>query len=239
VHHVVTRVSRLNLGLGAALLALAAVAWYLLLIQSSDMDMTMGVSVPVYLAIWVTMLVAMMLPATAPLALAYGRVAQARGGGRLAALPFTAGYLLLWTAAGLIPLAAFVWTRGTVAGMTESSLGHLALGGILALAGLYQLSPLKGVCLRACRSPIGFVMRHDFDTGARGGLLAGASHGAFCLGCCWALMGILTVAGLMSLPWMAALAALILAEKNWSYGPGLSRVAGLGMILGGVMVALL
>jgi predicted metal-binding membrane protein len=203
------------------------------------MGMAMSISIPVYLGIWVTMLAAMMLPATAPLAVAYGRVAQARGGGRLAALPFSAGYMLLWTAAGLLPLAVFIWTRGAVAGMTASPLGHLVLAGVLALAGLYQLSPLKGACLRACRSPLGFVMHHNFDSGAVGGLLAGASHGAFCLGCCWALMAVLTVAGLMSLPWMAVLAVLILAEKNWRHGLGLSRVAGVGMVLSGILVAVL
>ncbi|MBJ7603061.1 MAG: DUF2182 domain-containing protein [Candidatus Dormibacteraeota bacterium] len=233
-----TSVSRLNLGFGGALLGLAAVAWYLLVIQSPAMAMTMDITIPVYLGIWVTMLAAMMLPATAPLAVAYGRVAQARGGGRLAALPFSVGYMLLWTAAGLVPLAIFIWTRGAVAGMTASPLGHLALAGVLALAGLYQLSPLKGACLRACRSPLGFVMHHNFDSGAVGGLLAGASHGAFCLGCCWALMAVLTVAGLMSLPWMAVLAVLILAEKNWRHGLGLSRVAGVGMVLSGILVAL-
>jgi predicted metal-binding membrane protein len=235
----VTSVSRLNLGFGGALLALAAAAWYLLVVQSTAMGMAMSISIPVYLGIWVTMLAAMMLPATAPLAVAYGRVAQARGGGRLAALPFSAGYMLLWTAAGLVPLGVFIWTRGSVAGMTASPLGHLALAGVLALAGLYQLSPLKGACLRACRSPIGFVMHHNFDSGAVGGLLAGASHGAFCLGCCWALMAVLTVAGLMSLPWMAVLAVLILAEKNWRHGLGLSRVAGVGMVLSGILVAVL
>jgi predicted metal-binding membrane protein len=235
----VTSVSRLNLGFGGALLALAAAAWYLLVVQSTAMGMAMSISIPVYLGIWVTMLAAMMLPATAPLAVAYGRVAQARGGGRLAALPFSAGYMLLWTGAGLVPLGVFIWTRGSVAGMTASPLGHLALAGVLALAGLYQLSPLKGACLRACRSPLGFVMHHNFDSGAMGGLLAGASHGAFCLGCCWALMAVLTVAGLMSLPWMAVLAVLILAEKNWRHGLGLSRVAGVGMVLSGILVAVL
>jgi predicted metal-binding membrane protein len=235
----VTSVSRLNLGFGGALLALAAAAWYLLVVQSTAMGLAMSISIPVYLGIWVTMLAAMMLPATAPLAVAYGRVAQAKGGGRLAALPFSAGYMLLWTAAGLVPLGVFIWTRGSVAGMTASPLGHLALAGVLALAGLYQLSPLKGACLRACRSPLGFVMHHNFDSGAVGGLLAGASHGAFCLGCCWALMAVLTVAGLMSLPWMAVLAVLILAEKNWRHGLGLSRVAGVGMVLSGILVAVL
>ncbi|PZR90464.1 MAG: hypothetical protein DLM67_17660 [Candidatus Nephthysia bennettiae] len=234
-----TSVSRLNRGLGGALLALSAAAWYLLVAQSSAMGMAMSISIPAYLGIWVTMLAAMMLPATAPLAVAYGRVAQARGGGRLAALPFSAGYMLLWTAAGLVPLAVFIWTRGAVASMTTSPLGHLALAGVLALAGLYQLSPLKGACLRACRSPLGFIMHHNFDSGAVGGLLAGTSHGAFCLGCCWALMAVLTVTGLMSLPWMAVLAVLILAEKNWRRGLGLSRVAGVGMVLGGILVAVL
>ncbi len=234
-----TSVSRLNLGFGGALLALAAVAWYLLVIQSPAMGMMMDITIPVYLAIWVTMLAAMMLPATAPLAVAYGRVAQARGGGRLAAVPFSAGYLLLWTAAGLVPLAVFVGSRGAIAGMTASPFGPFALGGVLTVAGLYQLSPWKGACLRACRSPLGFVMHHDFERGALGGLLAGAAHGAFCLGCCWALMAVLTVTGLMSLPWMAALAVLILAEKNWRRGIGLSRVAGVAMVLGGIVLALL
>ena len=233
-----TSVSRLYLGLGGALLALAAAAWYLLVLQSAGMAMTMAISIPVYMATWVTMLVAMMLPATAPLAVAYGRVAQARGDGHLAAVPFSAGYLLLWAAAGLVPVTVYVWSRGAIAGMTASPLGPLALGGVLASAGLYQISPWKGTCLRACRSPLGFVMSHDFDRGALGGLLAGASHGAFCLGCCWALMAILTVAGLMSLPWMAALSVLILAEKNWRHGVGLARVAGVAMILCAIWVAL-
>jgi predicted metal-binding membrane protein len=228
----------LNLGLGGVLMALAAAAWWLLALQSGGMAMAMDVSVPVYLATWVVMLAAMMLPATAPLAVAYGRVAQARAGSRLAALPFSLGYLLLWTAAGLVPLAVFVWSRGMVAGMGSSSLGAPALGAVLIGAGLYQLSPWKGACLRACRSPLGFVVGHDFDKGALGGLMAGASHGAFCLGCCWALMAVLTVAGLMSLPWMAALAVLILAEKNWRHGGGLAQAAGVAMLLGGILVAL-
>ena len=199
--------------------------------------MAMDISVPVYLLTWVTMMAAMMLPAIAPLAVAYGRVAIARGGGRLAALPFSAGYFLVWTAAGLVPLAVFVWSRGAVAGMSASSLGKVALGGVLVLAGLYQISPWKGACLRACRSPLGFVMNHNFESGATGGVLAGAANGAFCLGCCWALMAVLMVAGLMSLPWMAATAVLILAEKNWRYGPRLAPFAGVAMVLVGTGIA--
>ncbi len=229
---------RLNLGLGAALLALAATAWGVLALEAGGMAMAMDISALAYLGVWGTMRAAMMLPATAPLALAYAQVVESRGGGHLASLPFTAGYLLLWTAAGVVPLTVFIGSHGAIAGMAASSLGKLALGGVLVVAGLYQLSPWKGACLRGCRSPLGFVMTHNFATGARGGLLAGARHGAFCLGCCWALMAVLTVAGLMSLPWMAALAALILAEKNWRHGEGLAMVAGLGMLIGGILVVM-
>jgi predicted metal-binding membrane protein len=228
----------LNVAIGAALLVLAALAWWVLVVQAPGMAMAMEISIPAYMAIWVAMILAMMLPATAPLAVAYGRVARARGGGRLAALPFTAGYLALWAAAGLVPLAVFILSRGAVAGMAASHLGPLALGGVLVAGGLYQLTPWKGACLRACRSPLGFVVSHDFGTGPRGGLVAGAAHGASCLGCCSALMAVLAVTGLMSLPWMAALAVLVLAEKNWRHGVGLSRVAGAGMVLAGIVVAL-
>jgi predicted metal-binding membrane protein len=232
-------VSRLNasLGVGALLLMLAGAAWLVLVFQSPGMAMATDISIPVYMVTWVTMLVAMMLPATAPLALAYGQVARARGGGRWAALPFTAGYLALWTGAGLVPLAVFVLSRGAVAGMAASPLGPYALGGVLVLGGLYQLSPWKGACLRACRSPLGFVMSHNFERGAPGGVIAGAVNGAFCLGCCWALMAVLAVTGFMSLAAMAALSVLLLAEKNWRHGTMLARVAGVAMVIGGILVA--
>jgi predicted metal-binding membrane protein len=227
-----------NLGIAAVLVALAASAWLVLAVQSAGMAMAMEISAATYMVTWVTMLAAMMLPATVPLAVAYGQVVRARGGGRLAALPFTAGYLVLWAAVGLLPLAIFVLTRGAVAGMAASTLGPLVLGGVLIAAGLYQLSPWKGGCLRACRSPLGLVVSHDFDSGATGGLLAGAAHGAFCLGCCWALMAVLAVAGLMSLATMAGLSVLILAEKNWRHGAGLARVAGVAMVASGILVML-
>lgn len=226
-----------DLGPAALMVIGAAAAWFSLA-QPPASDMGMAMAAPAYLATWVAMLSAMMLPATAPLAIAYGRVVRARGGGHLAALPFTAGYLALWTLAGMLPLGVYLLSRGSAAGMTATPAGPLVLGGALVLAGLYQLSPLKGACLRACRSPLGFVMSHDFATGAGGGLWAGAAHGVACLGCCWALMAVLTVAGLMNLAWMAALAALILVEKNWRHGPVLARAAGVALIALGVLVAL-
>jgi len=235
---VTTRRLDANLGAFAILLVLAGVAWWLLVSQSAGMAMAMEVSVPAYMATWLTMVAAMMLPATAPLALAYGQVARARGGGRLAGMPFTAGYLALWAFAGVVPLAVFVVSRGAVAGMAASPLGPLGLGAVLVVGGFYQLSPWKGACLRACRSPLGFALSHDFESGAKGGLRAGAVHGAFCLGCCWALMAVLAVVGLMSLASMAVLSVLILAEKNWRHGAGLARVAGVAMVAIGILVTL-
>jgi predicted metal-binding membrane protein len=233
---VTDRFRRLDLGLGLALLGLAALAWYALWVHNRDAGMAMAVSAPAYLATWVVMLAAMMLPATMPLAIAYGRVARARGGNALAALAFSGGYLLLWTVAGLVPLGLYLGSRGAIAGMTGAMFGT-ATAVVLALAGLYQLSPLKGACLRACRSPLGFLMTHDFDSGFRGGVIAGGSHGLACLGCCWVLMAMLLVAGLMSLPWMGLLGALILAEKNWRRGETLARAAGFAMLAAGAVMA--
>lgn len=230
---------RAELALTAVLLALAGAGWYAVLTQSAGMSMAMDVSAPAYLGVWLAMLAAMMLPATAPLAVAYGRVARARGSAGLAPYAFSAGYLALWAVAGLLPLAVFVASRGQVAGMAAGRPGPLALGGVLVAAGLYQLSPWKGACLRACRTPLGFVLGHDFTSGPPGGLLAGAAHGVACLGCCWALMAILAVTGLMSLPWMAALALLVLVEKNWRHGERLAPLAGVALIAGGALVGLL
>ena len=228
----------LNRGFGVLFAGLAAGAWLTLSLQASSLQMAMGITAGVYLLSWVTMLVAMMLPATAPLALAYGRVVRSRGGGQFSALPFTVGYLMLWTLSGIVPFAVFAGSRGLVAGMGGTPLGTAAVAAVLAAAGLYQLSPLKGVCLRACRSPLGFLATHDFDRGPLGGVLAGIEHGAYCLGCCWALMTLLTVVGLMNLAWMAVLAILILAEKNWRHGAELAKAAGAGMLLGAIVMLL-
>ncbi len=109
-------------------------------------------------------------------------------------------------------------------------------GLVLIGAGLYQFTPWKRVCLRACRTPLSFIMTHDFGSGAPGALKAGVSHGAYCLGCCWALMAVLVVVGLMNLAWMAALSAVFLLEKNWKHGVGLTRVAGTVVIVLGIGV---
>jgi predicted metal-binding membrane protein len=109
-------------------------------------------------------------------------------------------------------------------------------GAVLVAAGAYQFTPIKNVCLRACRNPLSFVLQHDFRRRSRGAFIAGITHGAFCLGCCWALMAILVVVGLMNLVWMAALTTLFLAEKTWRHGVTLSRLAGVAIAGLGLVV---
>jgi predicted metal-binding membrane protein len=227
--------NRVNLWTAGILLALAAAAWYLTVASLGPMAM-IELSVPIYMATWLTMMVAMMFPAVAPVVVTFARVAHGRHEAPLTVPAFVAGYLGVWTAAGLIPLALYLSSRGMVAGMSASPPGAIAIGGVLFIAGVYQFTPWKATCLRACRSAIGLVMNHDFRTGALGAFRAGASHGAYCLGCCWALMAVLIVVGLMSLPVMAALTVLFVAEKNWRYGAGLSRVAGATAAVSGLAV---
>jgi predicted metal-binding membrane protein len=102
----------------------------------------------------------------------------------------------------------------------------LLAAGVLAVAGLYQFTPWKGRCLRSCRSPLSFILEHDFGGGSRSAVRAGMSHGLWCLGCCWALMAVLLIVGLMNLAWMGALSVLFLAEKNWRHGVAVGRLAG-------------
>jgi predicted metal-binding membrane protein len=226
---------RFNVGVTGILLGLAAAAWYVAASGIVGMG-AMDISVPLYLATWLVMLVAMMFPAVAPIVLTFARVASAHADGGLVVAGFVLGYLIVWMAAGVVPLFLYLGSQGLIAGMFATTLGSFAIGAVLLAAGIYQFSPWKSICLRACRSPLGFVLNHDFGGGWRRAFRAGASHGAFCLGCCWALMSVLVVVGLMNLAWMAALSVLFLAEKNWRYGAGLSRFAGGTFALAGLLV---
>jgi predicted metal-binding membrane protein len=177
----------------------------------------------------------MMFPTIAPLVLAHRSVVARRGEGPLPSVALVAGYLAIWTLTGLVPLAAIL-ALGTLGSLAPDGWVSKLGGVILVAAGLYQFSSWKGICLRACRHPIGFVLSHDFGSGAQGAFRAGASHGLYCLGCCWALMTVLVLVGLMNLGWMALLTIVFLAEKNWRYGVELSRVAGTLVALLGVAV---
>jgi len=232
----------------AALFSLAVIAWLLTVRQAMDMrSMVTGVadvgtlmpnnmSAPVFMTMWVTMMVAMMFPTIAPMVLAHRMVVAKRAGGSLASMAFVAGYLVLWTVAGIIPLGLFLAFNNLAPTSTlASSLPRIA-GATLLVAGLYQFTPFKAVCLRACRNPFDFITSHDFGAGPLNDFRAGLSHGAFCLGCCWALMVVLVVVGLMNLAWMAILAVVFLAEKNWRHGVGLARIAGTAVAVLGIVV---
>jgi predicted metal-binding membrane protein len=231
------------------LLVFAGAAWVLVVVQARGMSgMILGLgqvgtgmpnpmAAPLFMAMWLTMMVAMMFPAVAPIVMAHRHVVRSRGEGELPTVAFILGYLVVWTAIGLVPLVAFLGFRDL--GM-DSSASWLSLlsGGILVVAGAYQFTPLKSACLRACRNPLTFVLQHDFRSGSRGALRAGISHGAYCLGCCLGLMSILVVVGLMNLVWMAGLTLVFLAEKNWRHGVALSRVAGSAVAVVGLLVVL-
>ena len=230
------------------LIALGLVGWYLTVRQAGDMHgmvtglgqvgtgMPNTMAAPAFLAMWVWMMVAMMFPAIGPVVLAHRKVVLARNEGALPTVGFVGGYLLAWTMIGLVPLGAFLAFRNLPMTAAGGPWLRLLAGSVLVVAGAYQFTPLKDTCLRACRSPLGFVLTHDFGGGATGALRAGLSHGIYCVGCCWALMWLLVIVGLMNLVWMVALAVIFLAEKNWRYGAVLTKAVGVTVICLGVAV---
>jgi len=178
----------------------------------------------------------MMFPSAAPITLAFASVSRSRGEGVFPTAAFIAGYLAVWTAAGLVPLLIL---QGMNALWMSSPWWLVRAGGlVIILAGVYQFTPLKDVCLRACRSPMGFVMTHDFGGGMQSASRAGAAHGVYCLGCCWALMAVLAVLGLMNIAWMAAIAAVFFVEKNVRFGDLLPKAVGVACVAGGLAVLL-
>jgi predicted metal-binding membrane protein len=190
----------------------------------------------IILLMWWAMMIAMMTPSAAPIILLYARAtrhAQTTGQLQQGVVPtaaFAGGYLMVWLGFALLA-AALQWTlerAGLVSAMMMASTSAAVSAAILLLAGLYQLSPLKHVCLRHCRTPAEFLSRH-WRPGALGALRMGLEHGAFCVGCCWVLMALLFVGGIMNVLWIAALAILVLLEKIAPHGALLSR--GTGVVL--------
>lgn len=229
----------------ALLLAFAGVAWWSTLGNARDMSsmvqgfahvgtaMPFDMSAPVFLGMWITMMVAMMFPTIAPIVLLHRMVMRRRGRGIAPTVAFGWGYLAVWAAAGLLPLAALVGFRH----VSHGSVWIDRVGGaVLVLAGAYQFTRWKDTCLRACRTPLTFLATHDFGRGSVGAFRAGTSHGLYCLGCCWALMAVLFVVGLMNLAWMAAIAVVFLAEKNWRHGVGLTKLVGTVVVAFGLAV---
>jgi predicted metal-binding membrane protein len=164
-----------------------------------------------FLVTWVVMMVAMMFPAIVPVIITFDRWVRKARRPRSATMTFVGGYLLVWTGFGLVVYAGVVFQPRLLMGDSAIRLG----AALLILAGMYQFTPLKSRCLQHCRSPLAFIAQHtsELRQGGFGTARVGIIHGAFCLGCCWALMLVLVLLGMMSLSWMAAVAGVIFIEK--------------------------
>lgn len=187
---------------------------------------------------WSVMMVAMMTPSTMPMAITFSNLERRRSGAVpwAATAAFLAGYLVVWTAFS-VGAALVQWGLRSAAlmepGMRTASPW---LGGALLLgAGVFQFSSAKDACLRHCRTPIGFLLS-EWRDGPGGAVRMGVRHGAYCVGCCWLLMALMLVAGVMNLAWCAALAVLVLAEKALPGGRKLARVAGVALAVWGVVL---
>jgi predicted metal-binding membrane protein len=238
--------SRTALPLVAALLALAAVGWLVTGDRMAGMDAGPGTdpgALGFFLTTWVVMMGAMMFPSAAPMVVAYDRIrAHRRELGKPAAPAGTAlfvgGYLLSWAAFGLAGWALYQAAQGlSIDALAWDQGGPYLAGGVILLAAVYELTPLKHACLRKCRSPLTFLFGGWRD-GSLGALRLGVEHGAWCVGCCWALMAALFALGVMSIAWMAFVAALIAAEKLLPWGRSASLSIAVLLAVLGVSVAL-
>jgi predicted metal-binding membrane protein len=247
----------------AALVVMIALAWGYLLWVAADMDMGgmdmsgfrmipagMGLMMPAtapwkaiefafVFVMWAVMMIGMMTPSVAPMILIYARVGRqaAQQGKPFAASGwFAGGYLLAWS--GFALAATFAqWALERAALLTPmmGNANEIFAGFVLIAAGLYQWTPLKDACLGQCQSPLTFIQRHGgFRGDAAGSLALGLRHGAYCVGCCWALMGLLFVVGVMNVLWIATITILVIAEKVIPVGRVVSRIAGAVIIAGGI-----
>ena len=237
-----------------ALAGIVVLAWtYILLGAGVDtaMNMAMGdVMMPmpwtlatfrVMLVMWIVMMTAMMLPSAAPMILLFATINRRRSG---TSTPYATGlfalaYLSLWAAFSLAATCA-QWglEHARLLSATMATASTSLTGVVFLLAGVYQLTPLKQACLRRCRSPLEFLS-HYWQGGALGAFRMGLRHGLFCLGCCWAMMALLFVGGLMNVLWIAALALCVLAEKVVPAGSLLGQAGGVALILWGDVTLLM
>lgn len=192
-------------------------------------------------AMWAVMMAAMMLPAASPMILFYTRIAGERGATRTAAGAtgvFVLGYLAVWAffsiGAAALQLA---FERYALISPAMRATSTVLAGLVLVAAGIYQFTPAKRACLRRCRSPLEFVMLH-WQPGTRGAFAMGVRHGAYCVGCCWLLMLLLFVGGVMNVAWIAGIALYVLVEKTVPAGHWVSRAAGVVLILSGAATLL-
>jgi len=232
--------------LALALLTLLAWAW---LVQGAGMRSTAmsmdGMAEPamawdggrflIVASMWWVMMIAMMLPIAAPVILLYGRVHR-HSGDAPATAPFIAGYLAVWLGFALLATAlhGLLEQRGLVSATTMALPSGWVSASFLIAAGVYQLTSLKDACLSYCRTPSDFLTRH-YRPGRWGAWCMGLIHGAYCVGCCWLLIALLFVGGVMNLAWIAALTLLVAAEKLLPGGPWIARISGAALILWGAV----
>jgi predicted metal-binding membrane protein len=244
-----------RIAIGVALAGLVALSWLYLFVAAADMQASMAggmdrtmamppkgaVDLLLLLAMWWIMMVGMMLPSAAPMILVFAninRTRRDRGQPYVPTALFTSGYLLAWGGFSVLAtLGQWGLERAALLSPMDMASDSRLLGGLLFLAaGLYQLTPLKHACLANCRSPFDFVANHWRD-GAGGALGMGFAHGLSCLGCCWVLMALLFVGGVMNLAWVVVLTAVVLVEKLFPLGPWIARTG--GVLLAGYGVWLL
>jgi predicted metal-binding membrane protein len=185
---------------------------------------------------WTVMMVAMMVPSAAPMILAFLNVNQRRQGTDRPLVPvaiFLFGYLAVWTAfSAAATFAQWGLHRAAMLSTTMAATSPALNGGLLIAAGVFQWTPLKRACLKGCRSPLSFLMS-EWREGTAGAFVMGLRHGTYCVGCCWILMALLFVAGVMNLFWVAAIALFVMAEKILGKGELLARVAGVALVIAG------
>lgn len=226
------------------LVLVAGLSWLYLARTASAMDPAAGMMSPqmqawtptgvlLLFVMWAVMMAAMMLPSAAPMILLFASIHRQRRAQRRPYVPtafFVLGYLIVWTGYSAAATLA-QWALHSAALLSPSMVSTSAAlgGGLLVVAGVFQWTPLKRACLTACRSPMTFLMR-DWREGTRGALVMGLRHGSFCVGCCWAIMALLFVAGVMNLVWVAAIAAFVLVEKVAPAGEWVGRIAGIVLV---------
>jgi predicted metal-binding membrane protein len=228
---------RARRGLVALLFVLAAFGWWWTVERMRGMDNGPWTDLGTFgwfLSVWVVMMAAMMLPSVAPTVALYSRMTKQRS--PLAPLVFGTGYFIVWAGAGVFAFAArSVIDRLGGAALDWNHAGRWIAGATLLVAAAYQLTPLKDACLGKCRSPLGFLMT-TWREGPSGALVMGMKHGAWCVGCCWALMAALFALGIMSVVWMAVVAVVIAVEKTLPWGRAASRSTALILAVLGVLV---
>jgi predicted metal-binding membrane protein len=225
-----------------ALFAVTAIAWIDLVYMARDMNVEGGVmewGIDCFTAMfvmWMVMMVGMMIPSAAPAILLFSSLRRHSSTGSSSSTTlFALGYIVVWGAFSLIAtLAQWALSEQALLSSSMKSEAPWLTAVLLIAAGTYQFSPLKKACLSKCRSPAQFLVEH-WREGRLGSVVVGAKHGAYCVGCCWALMGLLFVFGVMNLLWIALLAAFVLLEKLFPSGPRISAWSGIAMVLIGLL----